>query len=228
MFENRNNSHAYIFYTNNFELCKNDVYNLVRKIFSVDNINLISSDFIVVPKSDKKSIIKDDMIDLRNFFQKTSYLNSYRMYLIEEIHKLNSTSANMILKFLEEPFNGIVALFITTNLDNVLPTIKSRCQVINCFYEQTSDVKVQNFELIEKIFSDSKYENIFMLKKLFEKYDRNDLIVLFNDYLNSLYNNFTLEIKKRILIVNKAINLLNNNVNIDYVLDYMCLEGGVL
>ena len=157
MFIKKNNSHSYIFYTNNFDLCQKDVYQIVKKIFNVENINLISSDFIVVPKTDKKNILKDDMVDLRNFFQRTSYLNTYRLYLIEEAHKLNSTSANMILKFLEEPLEGVVAFFITTNLDNVLSTIKSRCQVINCFYEENNVVNEENKDLIESIFSNNKY-----------------------------------------------------------------------
>ena len=227
MFIKKNNSHSYIFYTNNFDLCQKDVYQIVKKIFNVENINLISSDFIVVPKTDKKNILKDDMVDLRNFFQRTSYLNTYRLYLIEEAHKLNSTSANMILKFLEEPLEGVVAFFITTNLDNVLSTIKSRCQVINCFYEENNVVNEENKDLIESIFSNNKYVNIFKLKKTFEKFDRNDLINMFNNYLKFLYNNFIVEYKERIFVINRAIIMLNNNVNIDYVFDYLCIEGGV-
>ena len=220
------NSHAYIFYTNNFDKCQKDVYELVKKIFNVDSLNRISSDFIVIPKSERKSILKDDMQDLRSFFQKTTYLNKKRLYLIEELHKLNSTSANMILKFLEEPLDGVVAFFITNNLDNVLLTIKSRCQVVNCFYDESINNTGIFEEIVDSIFLDNKYINMFKLKKIYEKYDRSYLINLFNDYLNYCYNNFCIEYKKRIHLINTAINMLNNNVNIDYVLDYLCIEGG--
>ena len=225
-FLNNKNSHSYIFYTNNFELCQNDVYKLVKKIFNVNSINLISSDFIVVSKTDKKNILKDDMSDLRNFFQKTSYLNDKRVYLIEEAHKLNSTTANMILKFLEEPLKGVIAFFITTNLDSVLSTIKSRCQIVNCFYEQSTDVNIDYKELVDNIFINNPYENLFNLKKVFDKFDRSELINIFNDYLNFYYLNFDVKYKNRIFVVNKAINMLNNNVNVDYIIDYISIEGG--
>ena len=223
-FDKSVNSHAYIFYTNNFELCQCDVYNLIKHIFNVDNINLISSDFIVVSRTEKKNILKDDMLDLKNFFQNTSYLNNRRLYLVEEAHKLNSTCANMILKFLEEPLEGILAFFITTNLDSVLSTIKSRCQVINCFYNDENNI-IKDYKDIEYIFNGNNFINIFKLKKIYEKYDRNSLINIFNDYLNYCYSNFDISYKNRIYILNKAISMLNNNVNIDYVFDYICIEG---
>ena len=50
---------------------------------------------------------------------------------------------------------------------------------------------------------------------------------MFNNYLKFLYNNFTVEYKERIFVINRAIIMLNNNVNIDYVFDYLCIEGGV-
>ena len=58
------NSHAYIFYTNNFDLCQKDVYKLIQKIFNIANINLLTSDLIVISKTDKKNILKEDMLDL--------------------------------------------------------------------------------------------------------------------------------------------------------------------
>lgn len=220
------NSHAYIFYTNNFVLCQKDIYELVKKIFNVENINSISSDFIVVPKTEKKNILKEDIVELRDFFQKTSYLNNKRLYMIEEVHKLNSTSANMILKFLEEPLEGVLAFFITTNLDCVLPTIKSRCQIVNCFYDNDLEIENECKDILDSVFYNNAYINLFRLKKIFEKNDRNNLINIFNEYLNYCYINFDIENKKKVLVINNAINMLNSNVNIDYVFDYICIKGG--
>ena len=112
-FNNNKNSHSYIFYTNDFFACRNDINNLVKKIFSVEEIDEVLSDFIVISSDDKKNILKDDVYRLKELFQNKSYLNKKRIYLIEEAHKLNPTSANMILKFLEEPSPGVVGLFIT-------------------------------------------------------------------------------------------------------------------
>lgn len=226
-FENKINSHSYMIYTNDFFSCQKDVNTLISNIFNVDNLNIVDSDYLVIKKSDKKNILKDDVQNLKYFFQNTSYISKYRIYLIEEAHKLNSTSANMILKFLEEPSNGVIAFFITTNLDAVLSTIKSRCQIVNAFY----DIKLidsNNKNILDTILSDeNKYFNLFKIKKQFEKYERGELIEIFNDYLILCYNDITNENNvKNIKIINKCIGMLNNNVNVDYVFDYLFLGSG--
>ena len=131
----------------------------------------------------------------------------------------------MILKFLEEPSEGIIAFFITTNLDAVLSTIKSRCQIVNVFYDNDDNIIYNNDNIIKKfIYDNNKFFSIIKAKKYFEKYERGQLIKFFNEYLNECYmdldnkNNFIM-IKK----INKVISMLNNNVNVDYVFDYLFL-----
>ena len=53
------------------------------------------------------------------------------MYIIKGAEKLNNASANSILKFLEEPSEGIIAILTTENIHQVLGTIKSRCQLLS-------------------------------------------------------------------------------------------------
>ena len=227
-FDNKNNSHSYIFYTNDFFSCQKDVYELVRCIFNEKNLNILESDFFVVKKSDKKNILKEDMIDLKNLFQNTSYLNNYRVYLIEEAHKLNSTTSNMILKFLEEPMDGVIALFITDNLDAVLDTIKSRCQIVNVFYDIKTNVDIS--ESVEKLntllFNSNKYISLVNIKKEFDGFDRNELIDLFKESLNYYCKkNLEPDILRKINVLNNAITMLSANVNFDYVFDYILLKG---
>lgn len=225
-YRDEKNSHAYIFYTNNFDKCKNDVNTLIKKIYNIDNINLISSDLFVIPMSDKRNILKEDVSYLKDFFQHTSYLNDKRFYLIEELHKLNSFSANMILKFLEEPLKNVNALFITTNLDSVLLTIKSRCQIINCFYDSTDECDINNYNLVKDLLEKKDYVSLITMRKKYEKVERNELIKIFNDYLVYSYNNFDITLRNNIFVVNKVITMLNNNVSIDYIFDYIFFEGG--
>ena len=223
-FKNNINSHSYIFYTNDFFACQNDVNHLIKEIFKVDDLTKITSDYIVIEKSEKKNILKEDINVIKNLFQNKSYLHDKRVYLIEEAHKLNSSSANMILKFLEEPFDGVIAIFITTNLDLVLSTIRSRCELVNVFYESVKLVYKDDNILLELI-NGNRYENIFKVRKILEKYHRNELINLFNDLLLRCYNNIYEE--KNIYLIkllNNSIGMLNNNVNIDYVFDYIFLE----
>ena len=225
-FDNNKNSHSYIFYTNDFFGCQKDVYSLIKYIFKNDNLENISTDLFIIKKNDKKSILKEEMTNLINFFKTTSYINKKRMYLIEEVHKLNSTTANMMLKFLEEPTDGIIAFFITDSLDSVLNTIKSRCQIVNVFYNN----KTQNSESIKDkevyniLFKSDKYKSLLNIKKQFEKYNRDEIIVIFKDLLNLIINNNNVNELYNIKVLNNAISMLNNNVSIDYVFDYVLLK----
>ena len=40
------------------------------------------------------------------------------------------SSSNSLLKFLEEPEEGIIAILITNNINQMLDTIISRCQIL--------------------------------------------------------------------------------------------------
>ena len=53
---------------------------------------------------------------------------SVLLFIIYNAEKLNTSSANTILKFLEEPEENIIAVLTTDNRYQVLDTILSRCQ----------------------------------------------------------------------------------------------------
>jgi DNA polymerase-3 subunit delta' len=53
-----------------------------------------------------------------------------RVFLIDEADKLNDASANALLKILEEPPRTAHIILITSRPAMLLPTIRSRCQVI--------------------------------------------------------------------------------------------------
>lgn len=223
-FNENKNSHAIIFYTNDFESCKSDVYQLIENIMGKNNATK-DNDLIIIPKSDKSKILKEDILHIRNTFKNTSYNNVKRIYLIEELHKLNSSSANLILKFLEEPYDGVIALFITNNLDSVLKTIKSRCQIYKVFYNSKKELNRESYKIIDDLLNEDKYISLFKSKKQFEKYDRNELIMLFKDYLEYCYTEEKINNIEVIKKINKALNLLINNVNIDYIFNYIFIES---
>lgn len=56
---------------------------------------------------------------------------SSRIAIIDEADRMNPEAGNRILKLLEEPPAYAVLLLLTNNLAGVLPTIISRCQVVN-------------------------------------------------------------------------------------------------
>ncbi len=57
-------------------------------------------------------------------------LGCHRWILVEEAHRLNEASGNILLKTLEEPPTGTHFILVTHRPEALLPTIRSRCERI--------------------------------------------------------------------------------------------------
>jgi DNA polymerase-3 subunit delta' len=53
--------------------------------------------------------------------------------ILADAHRMNENAANAFLKTLEEPAPSNILILVTANLNLILPTIRSRCQVIKFF-----------------------------------------------------------------------------------------------
>lgn len=84
-----------------------------------------------VVEPDGNTIKKSQLIELQNSVSTKPVEANKIIYIIKNCEKLNSSSANCMLKFLEEPEDDIIAILLTDNINMVLPTIKSRCQILN-------------------------------------------------------------------------------------------------
>ncbi|MCE5339864.1 MAG: DNA polymerase III subunit delta' [Planctomycetaceae bacterium] len=58
-------------------------------------------------------------------------LSASKVYVISESEKLNIASQNALLKILEEPPNKSFIILLCSKLDNLLPTTKSRSQIVH-------------------------------------------------------------------------------------------------
>lgn len=59
------------------------------------------------------------------------YSSRYKVYIIDEAQKLTTQAQNAILKTIEEPPAYAVIIFLTSNAGIFLPTILSRCVMLN-------------------------------------------------------------------------------------------------
>lgn len=122
-------------------LCKNRV-NDVDKVncgacnicHLVDNYNYPDIRYI---EPNGKEIKKNQLLELQKDFNNKSLLENKRIYIIKEADKLNTSAANTLLKFLEEPADDIIAILLTNNRYKLLDTILSRCQVLTVGAEVT-------------------------------------------------------------------------------------------
>lgn len=72
----------------------------------------------------------DQVRDLVAELKMTGVEEGKKIYVLHHADKLNVSSANMLLKFLEEPDGQVVAILLTEQIQSILPTIRSRCQQI--------------------------------------------------------------------------------------------------
>lgn len=89
------------------------------------------SDFIYV-QAKTNTIRLQDLEDIKQRFDKTALEKAgKKIFIINECEKLTFQAANSLLKFIEEPTNNLTGIFLTSQVENVLPTIVSRCQNVN-------------------------------------------------------------------------------------------------
>ena len=54
----------------------------------------------------------------------------YRIYIVDEVHQITKEGFNAFLKTLEEPPAHVKFFFATTEVDKVIETVRSRCQIV--------------------------------------------------------------------------------------------------
>ncbi|XP_014509279.1 protein STICHEL [Vigna radiata var. radiata] len=118
--------------------------------------NLISgksNDLLEVDGTNKRGIDKARYLLKRLSTESSSASQKYTVLVIDECHLLPSKTWLGFLKFLEEPPQRVVFIFITSDLDNVPRTIQSRCQkyLFN---------KIKDVDIVTRLRKISTQENL--------------------------------------------------------------------
>ena len=202
------------------------------------------------------NIKKEQILEVKRAFQTKPVFSKYNMYIIMDAENLNSSSANTMLKFLEEPEDSIIGFFITNNKENVIDTIKSRCQILLDYYDvdiskqipsSFKEMAISYVKELETSGIDAVFYNRDVL--LPEIKDKKDLFYLFESLLDIYrnlfftvqnleeltdgYKEFKFLLKKDVKYFERKVDLImeildeiNYNLNISLVLDRFVLEGG--
>lgn len=166
-------SHAYLLEFNGYQkgfdfalalakylLCPNKYTNrelcgICTQCSSIDSDNFIELKII---EPDGQWIKKEQLEELQKEFSKKALIGNKKVYIIKGAEKLNNASANSILKFLEEPSEGIIAILTTENIHQVLGTIKSRCQLLSLVRLSNDEVSKDTKKLIGAVTFNNKVE----------------------------------------------------------------------
>ena len=173
-------SHAYLIETNNvsygfnlaidlakFFLCNGDYDQKICDLVDAGNypnFKIIGEDSLVK---------KGDIIELKNDFSMKSVDDKRQVYIIKSADTLSKSSANTLLKFLEEPEGDVIAILLCDKASKVLSTISSRCQIISLInsdnvYESVFANLYESGDLSYEEFIESKVKEFFETYKNIE------------------------------------------------------------
>lgn len=86
---------------------------------------------LLEPEEAGKAIKVDQVRAVVDFVSKKAQLDGFRVVLISPAEAMNVNSSNALLKSLEEPGEKTVLILVSHQITGVLPTIRSRCQVMD-------------------------------------------------------------------------------------------------
>jgi DNA polymerase-3 subunit delta' len=140
---------------------------------------------------------------------------------------MNISSANKLLKVLEEPSENVIGFLLTENESLIIPTIKSRCQRFKKHYQ--TDENTLNGDILEMLINIKKltFCEILDLKKQILQKEKMEIIKIINELKNQLITNDINEIStlaKYYKILDNINSLIKSNVNIELCLDKMLIE----
>lgn len=158
--DNKHFNHAYLFETNGYEDGLSMAISFAKAILSIEETEIDENNFpeLKIIHPDGMTIKKEQLMELQEEFNKKSIIGNNKVYIINQAEKLNINSANTILKFIEEPPEGIVAILVTDNIYQLLDTIISRCQIISLNGQANIGKDDSTISKIGKFMSNTKLE----------------------------------------------------------------------
>ena len=151
----------------------NKTYNLLLK-------NIHPNLFLISLKDKKKNIDIEQIKNMKNFLNITSFSNKPKIVLIDGSEYLNLSSSNSLLKSLEENLNNVFFILVHDIKKNLLTTIKSRCIQFKFFLNNEDREKRIN-QILDNQFNDlssdfkNKYISPLFFKSLLEYCNKNNL-----------------------------------------------------
>lgn len=110
---------------------KYNTFKLIRRFLGEDErIEKENHPNVIFLKPQNTQIKVEDVRDLIKTLNYSPLEQNKRFVIIEDAHFLNKSSANSLLKAIEEPPKDTIFILISNHLHSILPTIVSRCQII--------------------------------------------------------------------------------------------------
>lgn len=185
----------------------------------IDNNNFTELEII---EPDGLWIKKEQLDNLQKNFRTKSIEGFRKVYIINHAEQLNTSAANSILKFLEEPEENIIAILVTNNAYSLLDTIVSRCQIIKL--NEVNNVHENSlYQKISRYLFNSQIE----IEKFIEHHEENSIIdevLLFIKVIETEKKDALLKEKSLCSNFLKDKTVFNQFLNISILFYKDCLE----
>lgn len=254
-------SHAYLFDVNSLKeafpyvkdfakqiICEKIPNDLKKNIeYQIDN-DEFDDLYVVNPSTIGISTIEIEK--LLNYMETKSLReDGRRVYIIYGYERLSRDVSNKILKFLEEPSENIYALLMTENIERILSTIISRCQVINLTFDinKEENSNITNMKRFLECVMMKKEHAIAYVNNYFKDLmlDRNEFYNAFGvleeiisnnlnkkcngkyheEFIDNYFEEQEINVLINILnITNRLKSLIKQNINLNLLLDRYIIE----
>ena len=175
----------------NYLLSKNEKYNYDKTNYQINEKNrsyklvkdLSHPNFFLIDVDEGKEQITIDKVRKSfEFINRSSMNNDYRIVLIDNLEYLNVSSANALLKIIEEPNEKLIFILIHNSSHKLMETIKSRCLFFKKNFSENDNI------LIFEKLTNNNFTDIFD-DNLLAKFMSVEELLLIRNF--SIENNFS-------------------------------------
>ncbi len=133
---------------------------------------IIANPYYSIYLEDANTIKINSIRDIKKFISYNYEYAPLRFIIILDAELMNEQTQNALLKNLEEPPEGIIFFIITSKIDKLLPTIQSRCWIVNfkpLSESSITKILIDYFKIDNKLaskaahFSDGTVQNALIL-----------------------------------------------------------------
>lgn len=222
-FETGNLAHAYVLAGADHEAKKKFAQEFIAfigcKFPDVLTIKSGESESSVKNEKDMMEIDVDQIRQVQNFLSYKSYNGGYKMVVVEHAERMNSEAQNCLLKNLEEPRGNTLIFLLAGTAEMLLPTISSRCQVVQFAGELAKHAMPQ--ALLNVLGADLAEKFLYAKNANLEGEE-------FENILHALQNHWRKDVAKHQKVLKLAMDLERqaqiSNINKKLALEVLLLE----
>ncbi len=144
----------------NMEMLDDTVHSQVSK-GAHPNVLILRKPWDQKSKKFKTQITVDEIRKTASFLQTASGANAWRIVIVDPADDMNNSAANALLKVLEEPPARTIFFVLAHSPRGLLPTIRSRCQVLPIKpLEHTDMVSVLKRQALTSDLPEAEIQNL--------------------------------------------------------------------